>query len=76
MIKDIDYTKLSRGIPRKGQETAEDRRYWKYLLELRDKEWERAKRQNTSGWFIDTNLGTVLEELYAIPSWWLKEQKK
>jgi hypothetical protein len=77
MMQNIDFSKLSSGIPSKGEETKEDVKYWRELLKVRDEEWARARRQNAgSGWLIDTRLGAVLENLYAIPQWWLKENDK
>ena len=35
-LRHIDFNKTTKGIPRKGEETAEDVKYWKALLQRRD----------------------------------------
>ena len=73
---DIDFDKTTKGIPRKGEETAEDVRYWKALLKRRDEYTKKQASQSYWERVYDYGGGVIWEELYAIPSWWLKENDR
>jgi hypothetical protein len=72
-LRHRDFNKTTKGIPRKGEETAEDVKYWKALLQRRDE--HSKKSQNYLHWdrVYDYESSAIYEELYAIPAWWLKE---
>ena len=62
-LRHIDFNKTTKGIPRKGEETAEDVKYWKALLQRCNEHSKKTQNYN-------------YEELYVIPSWWLKENDR
>jgi len=75
-LRHIDFTKTTRGIPKKGQETAEDIKYWKAIIKARD---EHARKISAPGYkrpIYDWDGPAINEELYAIPIWWLKENDR
>jgi len=69
----IDFKKTTKGIPRKGEETAEDIKYWKAIIKARDEHSQKTKNYTYWDRVYDLGANAIYEEVYAIPSWWLKE---
>lgn len=76
MYRDIDFTKTTKGIPRKGEETAEDIKYWKAILKNAEYQSKRYERMSYWDRVYDMGMSTAMEEMYAIPAWWLKENDR
>ena len=72
MFRHIDFTKTTKGIPRKGEETAEDVKYWKAIIKARDEDSKKRQCEPLYNW----GSAATSEELYAIPAWWFEENDK
>jgi len=76
MFRHIDFTKTTKGIPKKGEETAEDIKYWKAIIKARDEHSKKIKSQSYWERMYDSEGAAISEELYAIPGWWFEENDK
>lgn len=76
MFRHIDFTKTTKGIPRKGEETAEDVKYWKAIIKARDEDSKKRQSPNYREPLYNYGSAAISEELYAIPAWWFEENDK
>ena len=76
MFRHIDFTKTTKGLPRKGEETAEDVKYWKAIIKARDEDSKKRQSQSYHERLYDYGSAAISEELYAIPAWWFEENDK
>jgi hypothetical protein len=76
MFRHIDFTKTTKGIPKKGEETAEDIKYWKAIIKARDQHSKKIESQGYWERMYDLDGAAISEELYAIPGWWFEENDK
>lgn len=64
------------GHPERGEETAADVAYWNDILRRIDRQSaETARRKAADPNYIDWWGGSVYEEAYAIPGWYVKDRK-